>query len=79
MNWKKITTVSISILLVVVLVYDAFVISVGGTEASISSIIIEFSYKMPIFTFLAGVVCGHLFWRMKGNKDTKQLDVEHLK
>jgi hypothetical protein len=71
---KKVTTILISVVLVGLLIYDVFAIAKGGTEASISSVIINFSYKMPVFTFLCGIVCGHLFWRMKKNEDTKVID-----
>lgn len=71
---KSITVKILAILLLALLVYDVIAINIGGTEASISSVIITFAYKMPIFVFLSGVVCGHLFWRMRTNKDTKEID-----
>ena len=73
---KALTGKILAILVLVLIVYDVIAIQKGGTEASISSVIISFAYKMPIFTFLFGVVCGHLFWRMRTNKDTKEIDSE---
>lgn len=86
MNFKKITQmvmIGIVLLIVIILIYDAYAISQGGTEASISSQIIVLSYKQPflvsMISWFIGLLQGHLFWRMKGNKDTKALglDDEH--
>jgi hypothetical protein len=53
--------------------YDTFAISTAGFETSISHVMIEWSYKYPIFTFLMGVVMGHLFWRMSDSAATKKI------
>lgn len=86
MNYKKLTQIvmlMIIALIVIVLVYDAFAISQGGTEASISSAIIKLSYKQPLVPLLigwfVGLLFGHLFWRMKGNEDTKELNLDNNK
>ena len=50
MNFKKLTQmvmIGIVLLIVIILIYDAYAISQGGTEASISSQIIVLSYKQP--------------------------------
>lgn len=77
MNYKIITQkvmLAIVAMVVAVLIYDAYAISQGGTEASISSQIIILSYKQPLVPALVGwfigLLMGHLFWRMKLNKDT---------
>jgi len=82
MNINKVTQLvtflAIPLILVIILIYDVYAIYVGGTEASISSLIIKSSYKMPFLVFcigfINGVFVGHLFWRMKSNKDTKDID-----
>ena len=85
MDWKnrtKIIMIIIPIIIVLILVYDAIAIYFGGTEASISSIIINISYTMPFATnftsFMCGVLFGHLFWRMKPNKDTIANGIDKL-
>lgn len=85
MNIKKITVLvvlSIPLYLLLVLAYDVFAINQGGTEASISSYIITMAYKMPFAVFMTGlfngIFVGHLFWRMKGNKDTKAIGLDDL-
>lgn len=75
---KSLTGKILAVLLLALLVYDVIAIQIGGTESSVSSVIITFAYKMPIFTFLSGVVCGHLFWRMRTNKDTQGIDREKV-
>lgn len=83
MNWKQRTmlvTLMIPALILGILVYDAIAIHYGGTEASISSLIITSAYQMPFMVFcigfFSGVLFGHLFWRMKGNADTKLLGLD---
>lgn len=71
---KKITIIILVVVFISLCIYDFVAIYYGGTESSISSIIINFSYKMPMFTFCVGFVSGHLFWRMRPNKDTKEID-----
>lgn len=61
------------LLLVAVTIYDVVAISNGGTEASISQWIYTASYKYPIMTFGFGVLCGHLFWRIRDTKESKQI------
>ena len=72
-DWKKITAIFTALVVVVALAYDVYAIVMGGTEASISHLIIHYSYDMPLVPFLVGVVCGHLFWRMRDDKTTKRL------
>jgi hypothetical protein len=77
MNWKNntlIVTLMIPVLILAILIYDAVAIHFGGTEASISSLIINAAYNMPFMVFCigfsSGILFGHLFWRMKPNADT---------
>lgn len=79
---KFITFILIPLIIVVILGYDAFAIKEDGTEASISSLLITTAYQMPFMVYmiglLNGILIGHLFWRMKSNKDTKEIDKGHL-
>lgn len=86
MNWKKntlVVTLMIPVLIVLILVYDAIAIYYGGTEASISSLLITSAYKMPFMVFcigfFSGVLFGHLFWRMLPNKDTIASGIDKIK
>lgn len=82
-KWKgytKLVALGIIAMIVIVLVYDAIAIHFGGTEASISSLIITSAYEMPFMVFcigfFTGILMGHLFWRMRGNEDTKKLNLD---
>lgn len=73
MDWKKITMIFIAVLIVLALGYDVLVISMSGPDNSISQVIIDWSYEFPIFTFMAGGLCGHLFWQMSKNRKVAQM------
>lgn len=68
---------SLLLLLVIWLGYDIWAISEGGTEASISFMMYEWSYKYPIFTwtfgFLNGLFVGHFWWRIRDTETTKEI------
>lgn len=75
---KYVTFGFIPAVIAAILLYDVVAITNEGSGASISSLIIKTSYEMPFFTFTTGyfmgVLSGHLFWRMKPNEDTKEID-----
>ena len=73
-NWKKWTAIFIGAVILAIAVYDGIAIAGGGTEASISHMIIVWSYKYPAFTFLMGFAMGHLFWKMRSTKETIAID-----
>ena len=70
---RKITSIFIISLVVIIAVYDVYAIAKGGVESSISHMMIEWSYKYPMFPFMMGVLVGHLFWRMRDTEYTKQI------
>jgi L-lactate permease len=78
---KKITAIfTISLIVfvtVAITVFDIWAISKGGTEASISHLIFEWSYKYPMLNHLAGLIegilIGHLFWRIRDTATTKKI------
>ena len=72
MNWKTKTVIFICLIIVLIATYDILAIVKGGTESSISHTIILWSYDYPAFTFLFGFTMGHLFWRMRSTKETKE-------
>lgn len=52
-------------LVIIIAGYDFFIIETEGKEASISAVLIRWSYEYPSISFLTGFVAGHVFWRMK--------------
>jgi hypothetical protein len=57
--------------------YDAYLLTNYGTEATVSHWIIVNSYKYPVLPFVFGLIVGflmgHLFWRMRDTKATKEI------
>jgi hypothetical protein len=79
--FKKITvyvSISIPIIILLILGYDAIAIMNEGSESSISSLIIVASHEHPLIPaiscFFFGLLSGHLWWRMKPNRDTQKID-----
>jgi hypothetical protein len=60
----NLTIAFIIFLVVIVAVFDVYIIAKKGKQESISAHIIRISHKYPSITFLLGFLCGHLFWRM---------------
>ena len=75
---KIVTLFVIPLFFIAILGYDVYAIYKGGTEASISAFIIQTAYKMPFGVYMVGltngILIGHLFWRMKSNEMTKDID-----
>jgi len=60
----NLTIAFIIILVVLIAVFDVYIIAKKGTQESISAHIIRLSHKHPSIPFLIGFVAGHLWWRM---------------
>lgn len=63
-KWRKLTGILIMVSVFIIAVYDIFIIEKGGKMASISQVMIDYSYQYPIGVLAIGIVLGHLFWRM---------------
>lgn len=72
---RKITPYFIIATIIIIAVYDFWIITEQGKLESISSTMIRWSHEYPSFTFLMGFTFGHLFWRMK----TKDVYIEESK
>jgi hypothetical protein len=72
-RWRKYTLIFVVATIVLIGIYDVLAISQGGTEASISHLLIEWSYNHPVFTFIMGFAMGHLFWRIRSTKRLNDL------
>jgi len=64
----KKTVIFIALLVVSVVVFDFYIIATEGAPESISAYIIRWSHEYPSIPFLLGFTCGHLFWRMRGDR-----------
>jgi len=65
MNYKKLTAIFVVLTIVGIGVFDVYVFTQGGTEATVSWTIFTWGHKYPAFTFFMGFVMGHFFWQMK--------------
>ena len=65
MDIRKLTGSVIVVSIAILAIYDVYAYVEGGTEGTISHVIMSWSYAHPAFTFSFGFLCGHLFWRIK--------------
>ena len=65
MNYKKLTKIFVLATIAIIIGFDVFVWVKGGTEATVSWTVFEWSYDYPILPFFMGFVMGHFFWQMK--------------
>jgi hypothetical protein len=60
---KTMTLLVVAFCVVVIFVYDLMVVLLyQDVNATVSNTIYQASKRAPIIAFLAGVLCGHLFW-----------------
>ena len=71
MNSKTITTAILLVTLAILLLYDAVAVYWFGYPGTISIVVYEASKNWPIIPFLAGIVCGHLFFPIEGINNEK--------
>lgn len=62
----RISRIVIVSALLLILGWDLIAQLFGGTKATVSQAVWDFSRQAPWVVFLAGFFCGHLFW---GNPD----------
>lgn len=58
----KRTPIVLAFSLGALLLYDLYAVSALGWDETISVAVLTLSKKYPVVAFLAGLVCGHLFW-----------------
>lgn len=65
-RFRRISKIVIATAFALIMLYDLVAQIMGGTNATISRAIWDFSSDVPFIPFLAGFFMGHLFW---GNPD----------
>jgi len=76
----NLTIIFIIGLVVVVAIFDIWLIMTKGKFESISAHIIRISKTMPLVTLLLGILLGHLFWSMNTfDYETREYLVERCK
>jgi len=66
MRAQQITVILILFAIVILGGWDLYVASNEATGDTISEIVLSASLRRPIIPFVAGIVCGHLFWPQGG-------------
>jgi len=64
MNKQLLTGLILAACLVGLIIYDAVAIGLWGANSTISSVVHAVTVRLPFTLFLAGFVCGHLFWNL---------------
>lgn len=59
----------IIVVIILLVIYDFIAFLTGGTEATISVVIIRWSREYPAIPFAVGFLMGHLFWQLELKKD----------
>lgn len=58
----SITLIFIFSFILAAIIFDIVIIAKKGRDSSISAYIVRGAQKYPLIPFLAGALCGHLFW-----------------
>ena len=70
----NLTLIFIISIVIIVAVFDVWIIFKKGKSESVSAHIIRISKKLPLVTLLVGILLGHLFWSMKTDDIYKEID-----
>jgi hypothetical protein len=70
---KNAAAIFIVVIIAAIAGFDTILLIKGGTEASISHTMFVWSHKYPLFTFTMGFTMGHLFWRLRDTKASKEI------
>jgi hypothetical protein len=62
MDTRTITGWIVFFTIVVLVIFDAFMVANGKPGDTISEVITEAAHRWPVIAFAFGLLCGHLFW-----------------
>jgi hypothetical protein len=65
---RKVTIILIYSAIIILGVYDIVAFLQGGSDATISAILLQESRKNPAIPFAFGFLMGHLFWYNSGGE-----------
>jgi hypothetical protein len=69
----RVTQIFIVVSFLVIVLFDVAIIALHGAQESISAYILRWSHEHPSIPFVAGFICGHLFWSMKDKNWKREL------
>lgn len=61
--WIKITQGLLIVVVLILALYDTFVMYWVGREATITDVVYKISLRWPVIPAATGAVVAHLFWR----------------
>ena len=64
MDHVTITRMLIVLIVLVVGSWDAYLLFAGDQDATFSVVLYESSRQWPVIAFVAGFLCGHVFWQV---------------
>ena len=67
MSYVHVTRMLIVFIILIVALWDCYVLSQGQQQATFSVVIYESSKKWPVIPFVLGFLCGHIFWQVYGD------------
>ena len=67
MSYVHITRMLIVFIVLLVTLWDFYVIYQGQVPATFSVVIYESSKRWPVIPFVLGFLCGHIFWQIYGD------------
>lgn len=62
MRAASVTAILIMVVILLLVAYDIVIYYKGGVDATISRVILHGAIGWPFVPFMAGLLCGHLFW-----------------
>lgn len=64
MDQVAITRMLIILIVLVVGSWDTYLILTGDEDATVSVVLYESARQWPVISFVAGFLCGHVFWQV---------------
>ena len=64
MDQVTITRMLIILIVLVVGSWDTYLILSGDEDATVSVVLYESARQWPVIPFVAGFLCGHVFWQV---------------
>lgn len=68
MDYTLITRLIICLVAFVVVIWDAFLMFKGHTNATFSVVLYESAREFPVISFISGFLCGHIFWQVYSSR-----------
>ena len=64
MDHVMMTRMLIVLIVLVVGSWDTYLILTGAEDATVSVVLYESARRWPVISFVAGFLCGHVFWQV---------------